>query len=364
MPFRDVVGHVRLIKLLSRAAAGGTLPPSLVFAGPSGIGKRLTAVSLAQALNCTNQSSVVSHQSSVVSHQSSVVGLLTDDGGPADDGRLATDSCGRCAACKRIARGVHPDVLIVEPGDSGAIKIDQVRDIVDRAAYRPFEGRRRVVIIDEADALVSAAQHALLKTLEEPPPSSVFILVTARPDVLLPTVRSRCPQLRFRPLAANDIASALVARGRSESEARAVAATADGSLGQALEASAGELVEARRVAERVLTHASASQDPARRLEGAKELLAKTGAGGDSEREQLSSHLRAMASLLRDVEVLATRADDRTLANPDVRPALERLTESYKGERGVRAFGAVDRALVALERNAGVKLVADWLVLQL
>jgi hypothetical protein len=63
-------------------------------------------------------------------------------------------------------------------------------------------------------------------------------------------------------------------------------------------------------------------------------------------------------------VLATRADDRTLANPDVRPALERLTESYKGERGVRAFGAVDRALVALERNAGVKLVADWLVLQL
>jgi hypothetical protein len=94
------------------------------------------------------------------------------------------------------------------------------------------------------------------------------------------------------------------------------------------------------------------------------LLLKTGASGDSEREQLSSHLRAMASLLRDVEVLATQADARTLANPDVRPALERLTETYRGERGVRAFGAVDRALVALERNAGVKLVADWLVLQL
>ena len=95
---------------------------------------------------------------------------------------------------------MHPDVLVVEPGDSGSIKIEQVRDVVDRARYRPFEGRRRVVIIDEADALVAAAQNALLKTLEEPPPSSVFILVTARPDVLLPTVRSRCPQLRFRPL--------------------------------------------------------------------------------------------------------------------------------------------------------------------
>jgi DNA polymerase-3 subunit delta' len=261
-------------------------------------------------------------------------------------------------------RGVHPDVLVVEPGDSGAIKIDQVRDVVERAAYRPFEGRRRVVIIDEADALGAAAQSALLKTLEEPPSASVFILVTSRPDVLLPTVRSRCPQLRFRPLSADDIAAVLMARGRSETEARAVAATADGSLGQALEASAGELVEARAVAHRVLSQASAQADPARRIAGAQDLLAKTGAGGAGDREQLASHLRAMSSLLRDVEVLATQADARALANPDVRPALERLATTYRGERGIRAFTAIDRALVALERNAGVKIVADWLVLQL
>jgi DNA polymerase-3 subunit delta' len=358
MPLRDIVGHVRLIKLLSRSAAGGTLPPSLLFAGPSGIGKRLTAVSLAQTLNClaigpANPESRTPNP---------------EAGHPNPESRIPNpepiDACGVCAACTRIARGVHPDVLLVEPGDNGSIKIDQVRDIVDRAAYRPFEGRRRVVIFDEADALVSAAQNALLKTLEEPPSSSVFILVTSRPDVLLATVRSRCPQLRFRPLSADDIASVLVKRGHSESEARAVAATADGSLGQALEASAGELVEARDIAQRVLAHVSAHNDPARRLEGAKELLAKTGGSGASDRDQLSSHLRAMASLLRDVEVLSTNADDRTLANPDVRPALEQLTQTYQGARGVRAFGAVDRALVALDRNAGVKLVADWLVLQL
>jgi DNA polymerase-3 subunit delta' len=356
MPFRDVIGHRRLLELLRRSVAGGTLPPSLLLTGPSGIGKRVTAIAVAQALNCVQQSP--EHQPPAISHP-------PPQAAPASAGQArppATDACGVCAACTRIARGAHPDVLIVEPGENGSIRVDQVRDIVERVAYRPFEGRRRAVIIDDADALVPAAQNALLKTLEEPPPSSVFMLVTARPDVLLPTVRSRCPQLRFRPLAASDIAAALMARGHGESEARAIAATADGSLGQALEASAGDLVEAREVAERVLTQASSAGDPGRRIECAKALLAKT--GGSTDREQLATHLRAMAVLLRDVAILAVRADDRTLANPDMRPALERLAPVYCGERGVRAFAAIDRALIALKRNVGVKLIADWAVLQL
>jgi DNA polymerase-3 subunit delta' len=176
-------------------------------------------------------------------------------------------------------------------------------------------------------------------------------------------VLSRCPQLRFRPLSSADIAAALKARGHSEAEARAVAATADGSLGQALQASAGELLESRDLAQQVLMQAATQQDPARRIDTAKELLTKPSAG-NSERDQLATHLRAMAVLLRDVEVIATGADERTLANADVRPALERLANAYRGERGTHAFAAVDRALAALQRNAGVKLVADWLVLQL
>ncbi len=331
MPFAEVHGHHRLVELLKRSIARGTLPPSLLFVGPAGVGKRLTAVAVAQALNCLE---------------------------PSDD------ACGECAACRRIARGIHPDVLLVQPGDSGAIKIDQVREIIERAAYRPFEGRRRVVIVDDADALVAAAQNALLKTLEEPPPSSIFILVTARPDVLLATVRSRCPQLRFRPLSADDLAAALVAHGETESEARAVAATADGSIGQALQARAGDVVEARGVAERVLTETAAQAAPARRLAAAQTLLAGTGGTAASDRERLASHLRAMGSLLRDAEVMATSADERLIANTDLRPAVERLAGAYRGERGVRAYAAIDQALVAIERNAGVKLVADWLVLQL
>jgi DNA polymerase-3 subunit delta' len=250
MPFRDIIGHRRILALLARSVAHASLPPSLIFAGPPGVGKRRTALAVAQALNCL---------------------------APRVSSELEIDACGVCAACTRIERGVHPDVLLIEPGDSGAIKIERVRDAVDRAAYRPFEGRRRAVIIDEADALVAQAQNALLKTLEEPPPASVFMLVTARPDVLLPTVRSRCPQLPFRPLPAQDIAAALVARGQNDTDAWAVAATANGSLGQALAASGGALAEAREVAQRVLVQAAGASGPRRRIESAKELLAKTGA---------------------------------------------------------------------------------------
>ena len=337
MPFRDVIGHRRLVGLLARSIHRQSLPPSLIFAGSSGVGKRLTATAVAQTLNCLTPR------------------LAADD---------EVDACGLCAACTRIARGVHPDVLVIEPGDNGSIKIEQIRDAVERTGYRPFEGRRRVVIIDDADALVVAAQNALLKTLEEPPSLSMFILVTSRPDVLLPTVRSRCVHLRFRPLAAREIAEALVTRGHSETEARAVAATADGSLGRALETSAGELVEAREVARLVLGRAASTTDPRTRIDAAKDLLSKTGAGGASDRDQLASHLRAMESLLRDVELLSADGDAEALANPDVRLALEGLTKTYAGMRGLRAFTAVEQARMALERNAGVKIVADWLVLQL
>jgi DNA polymerase-3 subunit delta' len=348
MPFRDIIGHRRLIALLSRSIARETLPPSLILSGPAGIGKRLAASAVAQALNCLTP----------------LRNAPRDDAAGVDDGQtLDLDACGRCPACTRIARGVHPDVLAIEPNDKGNIKIEVIRDAVDRAGYRPFEGRRRVTVIDQADGLERSAQNALLKILEEPPSGSVFLLVTALPDLLLATVRSRCPQLRFRPLEVSEVAHALARQGVEREQANAVAALADGSIGRAVAASASDLVEAREVAIRVLSQAAVSDDGRRRIDAARELVGKSGGPAASERDQLAVHLHAMASLLRDLEVIRTAADRRILANPDVAPALERLT-SFSGERGRRAFQAIDEALGALDRYTNAKLVADWLVLQL
>jgi DNA polymerase-3 subunit delta' len=347
MPFRALIGHRRLIALLSRSIARDTLPPSLILSGPQGVGKRLTALATAQALNCLE--------------------LLRNDAVPPADpaiaGPLDLDACGRCAACSRIERGVHPDVLTLEPNDKGNIKIDVVREAVERAAYRPFEGRRRVTIIDQADGLENAAQNALLKVLEEPPSGSVFLLVTALPDQLLPTVRSRCPQLRFRPLDPADVAEALTRQGVESEQANAAAALADGSIGRARAANAANLAEARQVAVRVLAQAAGSDDGRRRIDAAQQLVVKTGGPASTERDQLAVYLRAMSSLLRDLEVIRAAADRRLLANPDLAPSLERLT-AFSGERGRKAFQAVDEALAALDRYTNAKLVADWLVLQL
>jgi len=338
VPFRDIVGHRRLISLLSRAIARQTLPPSLLFAGPVGVGKRRVALAVAEAVNCLKPRA-------------------------ADD--IERDACGECASCKRIARGVHLDVIIIEPGDSGSIKIEQVRDAIDRADYRPFEGKRRVVIIDHADALVPQAQNALLKTLEEPPSASIFILVSAMPDALLPTVLSRCPRLRFGPLSAADVAGALVANhGYSDGDARAAASDADGSIGRALEMDSADLADAREEAGRLLEQAARVSDLSRRIDAVRDLTASKGGGPGAERDQLAACLRALASLLRDTSILALGGDRRMLGNADLEQPLTALSRTFDARRSMSAYAAVDEALAALERNASPKVVADWLVLQL
>src|SRR5512136_2772802 len=189
MPFSQIIGQERAVEALRAALRRGGLHHAYLFAGPEGVGKGMAARLLAQAANCER-----------------------------DDG----DACGNCPACRKIARGVHPDVLVVEPERDMAragrwepkggrtpsrdIVVDQVRELVDRRlSLRRFEGRRRFVILDPADAMNPQAQNALLKTLEEPPDDTTLVLVAAGGDALLPTIRSRCLRVAFAPLPASAI---------------------------------------------------------------------------------------------------------------------------------------------------------------
>jgi DNA polymerase-3 subunit delta' len=276
----------------------------------------------------------------------------------------AKGGCGECPACRRIARGVHADVQVVIPGESGSIKVEQIRDAIDSTMYRPFEGKRRVTVIDDAEAMMPGAQNALLKTLEEPSASSVFILITARPDSLLPTVRSRCSLMRFSRLSAADVAEVLERDHQyNRREALAAAAAADGSISRALDVQAGELADARSAAGELLQGLRGKTDPRTRLERARDLVQGSGSSA-ADRDHLSVQLQALASMVRDLGVLSSGADDRLLANVDLSGDLNNLAKQFDSERALRVFAAVDRAQLALEGNVSPKVVADWLVLQI
>ena len=337
MTLRDIIGHRRLTTLIARAIERDSLPPTLLFAGPSGVGKWAVARATAQAVNCLER----------------VAGA-----------ELPVDACGKCRACDRVARGVHVDVITLEPDDRASIKIDVVRDVLSKTGFRPFEGRKRVVLIREADTLEPASQNSLLKSLEEPPPGTMFILTTAVPGALLPTVRSRCMRLRFGRLTATEVSTALQRdHDYSDAEALQAAPLADGSLGQALALIDNDLAMFRELAIGLLQQSAGRADAQSRAQAAS-ALHSGGSKKERTREDVALVLRLMASMLRDLEAINAGADRAVLANPLLTRDLEALARSFSGDRARAAFGAVDRALTALERNAGTKVVTEWLAVQM
>jgi DNA polymerase-3 subunit delta' len=324
--------------LLSQALRRDTLPPTLLFAGPPGVGKFVVAKAVAATANC--------------------LAPVHEANG------FATDACGVCRSCDRIDRNVHVDVLVLTPDERASIKIDVVGEVLERSAFRPFEGRRRVVIIRDADALEPEAQNALLKSLEEPPPGTVFLLTTALPAVLLPTVRSRCMRLAFARLSEREVADVLVRdHGLTESEAHEAASLADGRVGEAHALGCTDVAVLREIALTMLRQAAASHAAQSRIQSAA-ALALGPSRKERPREDVALVLRMMASMLRDIELLNSGGDHGVLANPVVAGDLTTLTSRYAGARARDAFAAVDRALAALERNAGTKVVSEWLALQL
>jgi DNA polymerase-3 subunit delta' len=306
-----------------------------LFAGPEGVGKRAVAVALAQAVNCPVRRA-------------------------ATDASKKDDACGVCPTCERIARGSHNDVVMLDRGDDATIKLKYLRErVLDVIGYRPFEGARRVFII-AADDLQDSGQDALLKTLEEPPASSMLILISAYPDSLSQTVQSRCRRLRFGPLAERDVARVLVTHGKVErAAAGALAAASGGSVARALAEKTGDLGDDREAAFGVLR--ATSRQVADQLK-ASAALAKHDSDR-RDREALAMRVDVMRSLVRDLGALAARRPDM-VQNSDVADDLRALSPRFDLARVTRAYATLARAESALDRNASPKIVADWIALEL
>ena len=232
MRWEDISGQERAVRLLRGALAKGQVHHAYLLAGPEGVGKELLARTFAQAANCEVEDP-------------------------------AARPCGRCPSCRGIERGNFPDVMVVMPqsellgrglisradlesAPSKEIRVDDVRALARRLSFAALRGRRKIALVTPADALNERAQNTLLKTLEEPPPATTFLMVSANPDALLPTIRSRCARVQLGPVPEEAIAARLVHDGVGEAEARERAARAQGSFSRALAAQGEwrELLEA------------------------------------------------------------------------------------------------------------------------
>lgn len=340
--FDSIVGNNHVKTVLRRLLTENRIPGALLLSGNDGIGKKLFALELAKAFNCT---------------------------APMD-----VEPCGQCAACTRISQVTrppatdrdalrkilwthHPDVGLLVPPNR-VFRVDQMRELEREANFRPYEGKRRVFIIENAEQLNEASSNALLKTLEEPSPTSMVILLTSRPEVLLPTILSRCQTVRFVPLRRAEVQEFLTEKANvPPEEASILAKAASGSLGRALEVDLAEYLERRKSMLEVLEAAILREDRAA-LFRASELLSDA-----RRKDSYESTLESLEQLLHDIVAIKVHASEAVL-NDDLQDRLRQLVPRLSVSVAASWIDQIEELRAQLAVNINRRIATDALFLSM
>lgn len=303
----DLIGNAGLVGALVR----GRLPAAALFEGPAGVGKRTLAFLLAVRANCRRP-----------------------EGG---------EPCGSCPSCIKAFGGNHPDIRVYSPDtEGGRIKIEQMREMRQEAQYRPFEGKCRCFIIDPADLMTVEAANCILKTLEEPAETTHLSLVTAFPDQVLPTIRSRCLQLNFQPIPRAELERFLADRSLDYPELRA--AVSRGSVGVASALDPASFRKDRDLALKLLEAWAPRQTFAAILSGCEKLGLRV-----RDRVTAQRYLSLLQDLVCDLHLLETGSLDR-ITNVDRVKELQKLSGLVTQERRSRLLDAFAAARRDVDRN--------------
>ena len=320
MPFSAIIGHSVQLERLRSGMASGRVAHAYLFAGPEGVGKRRIALAFARALLC-------------------------------ESGK----GCGTCGGCIKVAAATHPDLLLVN-ADGAAIKIEQIRSLQQQLVLRSFSGTRKICIIDQAERLTPEAANALLKTLEEPQPGTLLILISSQPERLLPTIRSRCQQLRFARLPRATLSAHLSAALQLDpAEATVLAALADGSLNRALGEKQDLYLKKRPQWIQSLSALSAAST-LQTFAFAEQLRA--------EKETLDDILDIFSLFYRDLLLYQTGAANAELVNQDLLPLIEEQSARLSRARLLKKIDAVTTARGHLARNVNSHLAMDYMLMQI
>ena len=338
MRFSSLVDQEQVRRILIQTADRDQLPNSFLFCGPEGVGKWVAALALTAYLNCRDSSE--------------------------------NDSCGRCAPCRQIDKLQYPNLNIAVPTPpsksdkeenenyweilnqkiaepyaliSGkrqmSIPVATVRDIRRNLAQKPSVDGHRVVVIEQMDRMLTSSADALLKLIEEPPPRTLMIITTSRPERIPQTVVSRCRRVRFARLATPAIATYLTDHAAvSENQARVLARLCSGSLGRALYLTDEDITQDREIA-KLIFKGFFDADLAEVIAEASELLPTT------DRFRINRILAVWQSLFRDLLLLQSGTDRTTLINVDFAVELERLAGRAMNPKALAGVPAVIGAVI-------------------
>jgi DNA polymerase III subunit delta' len=319
-----ILGQDRAIGMIRRAVRADRLHHANLFHGPSGVGKRMTAQALAAWMNCT---------------------------GRAAD---AEDACGSCRSCRLMGSENHPDIVEVKP-DGQFIKIDQVRAMQQLTRFRPHEAQRRVILIEQADALREEAANAMLKTLEEPTGDTVFLLVTAQPHLLLSTIRSRCQPVQFSALTPAHVTQILVSRGVSAAAAERVSRLSEGSVSRAMEVLESPVYASRdELFENLWRLMSGQID--RAIRWAEDL--------SRAKAELPAWLGLLRTIFRDVALSAGGASVERQLHVEASDEIARLSERSGLRHALYVLHRIEESERLLLGNVNPRMVMECLLLDI
>jgi len=328
MSFKDIIGQDKAITILKEHIKHARLASAYLFSGPQGVGKKMAAKTLSKVLNCQNES---------------------------------LDPCDGCPSCLKIDKNQHPDVFVIDAatpidsdrsdsGDSNAIKINHIRQLQRSIALRPYEGKSKVFIIDDAHNLTAEASNALLKILEEPPRNSLIILISAKPNLLFKTIISRCRVLKFHPMGRAELERILRNNYSLNSDlAHFLAYFCEGKIGQAIKLKDTDiLLDKNKVIDNFVILRNF------RPEG---LLVKN-------RDTLRDYLNILATWFRDIYLVKTGVMHSELINADRRPELLKLMQRFSFSELDEIFRVISSSVLRLEENVNVKLMISNLRMEL
>ena len=337
MSWQCIRGHEQWVEAFNHAVQRGRLAHAYLFVGPSGIGKRLFAGELAKALLCEGHSG----------------------------GKL--EACDKCPACILVEAGTHPDFFtnprpwLDEEGkkEVNEFPIHLMRELCAGFALKSARGRGKVAILDDADDLSAESANCFLKTLEEPPPRSVFVLIGTRPDLQFLTVVSRCQIVRFAPLHESAVIELLLKNGvEDRAQATRLARLSGGSPGQALALADPELWKFRGLLLEGLSRPR--PDSVSLAKAWTQFVEEAGKETASQRRRAGVVLRLLIEFLNDALALSLGKSPK-LADPEDLPLLQQLSQRLGSDR---LLGLLDRCLEAefhLDRYVQLVLVLEGLL---